>query len=216
MNTQDREDAVTLEILETIEEREDMSQRHLADSLGVALGLANLYLKRCVRKGLVKIKQVPANRYLYYLTRKGFVEKSRLTAQYLSISFDFYRRAGESCAKVFRTCSERGMRRVLLCGVSDLAEFASLRAEEHGVEIIGTFDPNCDKVRFIGRPVWRRLADTADFDACVLTALNEPLTLYEALVPEIDENRVLVPDVLGLKTTRGVQNGRKNARNATR
>ena len=61
-----KEDNVTLSILEAIENKNDMTQRHLADNLGVALGLANSYLKRCVKKGLVKIHQAPANRYLYY------------------------------------------------------------------------------------------------------------------------------------------------------
>lgn len=64
----DREEALTLAILQAIEARSDMTQRHLADGMGVAIGLANSYLKRCVRKGLVKITQAPANRYLYYLT----------------------------------------------------------------------------------------------------------------------------------------------------
>ena len=45
-----KEDNVTLSILEAIENKNDMTQRHLADNLGVALGLANSYLKRCVKK----------------------------------------------------------------------------------------------------------------------------------------------------------------------
>lgn len=216
MNAQDREDAATLEILETIEEREDVSQRHLADQLGVALGLANLYLRRCMGKGWVKIKQAPANRYLYYLTPKGFAEKSRLTAEYLSVSFNFYRRAGESCDRAFRACHQRGFRQVLLCGVSELAEIASLRAEEHGIRIIGTFDAASGKARFIGRPVWRRLADAPDFDACVLTAFVDPLALHEVLVAEIQENRIFVPDVLGLNAARNRRGGKKNAHQATR
>ena len=101
-----KEDNVTLSILEAIENKNDMTQRHLADNLGVALGLANSYLKRCVKKGLVKIHQAPANRYLYYLTPKGFSEKSRLTTQYLSTSFEFYRRAGDSCKEIFIQCDE--------------------------------------------------------------------------------------------------------------
>ena len=44
-------------------------------------------------KGLVKMSQVPLNRYAYYLTPQGFAEKSRLTAEYLSVSFNFFRRA---------------------------------------------------------------------------------------------------------------------------
>jgi len=41
-----------------------------------------IYVKRCVRKGLIKIKLAPANRYFYYLTRKGFAEKSRRSPSY--------------------------------------------------------------------------------------------------------------------------------------
>ena len=63
-----KEEIATLEILQAIENKSDVTQRHLADRLDVALGLANSYLKRTVRKGLVKIQQAPANRYFYYLT----------------------------------------------------------------------------------------------------------------------------------------------------
>jgi len=87
MNTKQRKDSLTLEILESIEKQDDLTQRHLANNLGVALGLANSYMKRCVRKGLIKVHQAPANRFLYYLTPKGFAEKSRLTTEYLSSSF---------------------------------------------------------------------------------------------------------------------------------
>ena len=104
MNGKHKDDALTLEILEAIDEQSDVTQRHLARRTGVALGLANSYLKRCVRKGLVKIQQAPANRYLYYLTPKGFAEKSRLTAEYLSASLTFYRRAGDSCNRAFAHC----------------------------------------------------------------------------------------------------------------
>ena len=64
----DPENARTLEILDIVQRNEQVSQRHLARQLGVALGLANSYLKRCVKKGWVKVQQAPANRYLYYLT----------------------------------------------------------------------------------------------------------------------------------------------------
>ena len=45
----DREEALTLEILQAIEVRGDVMQRHLADRMGVALGLANSILRWCVR-----------------------------------------------------------------------------------------------------------------------------------------------------------------------
>src|SRR5688500_20342209 len=120
MNGRDERDEYRLfHLLDAIERKSDVSQRHLASQLGVALGLANSYLKRCIRKGLIKISTAPANRYLYYLTPKGFAEKSRLTAKYLSNSFEFYRLAGESCMRVLSECEARSWRRVVLCGASD-------------------------------------------------------------------------------------------------
>ena len=72
----EKEEKLTLDLLNAIDQQSDLSQRHLARQMGIALGLTNSYLKRCARKGLVKVSEAPANRYLYYLTPKGFAEKS--------------------------------------------------------------------------------------------------------------------------------------------
>ena len=72
---------IVLSVLTSIERDSTITQRKLANELGIALGLANAYLRRCVRKGLIKMSQVPLNRYAYYLTPQGFSEKSRLTAE---------------------------------------------------------------------------------------------------------------------------------------
>lgn len=201
MNTRQRKESLTLEILEAIEQRDNVTQRHLAIQLGVALGLTNSYLKRCVRKGLVKIHQAPANRYLYYLTPKGFSEKSRLTAEYLSSSFDFYRRAGDSLKDVFTECHTRKYHRILLCGVSELAEIASLRACEHEVNIIGTFDPESELDQFISFPVWQSLDAVNIFDACILTSLKKTNELYRLLINEVEAEKLLVPSILGINVT---------------
>lgn len=199
MNTKDeREDQLVLELLDAIEKKSDLSQRHLARHLGVALGLANSYLKRCVRKGFVKVRDAPANRYLYYLTPKGFAEKSRLTARYLSISFAFYRRASASCAEVLGRCAHNGWDKVLLCGVSDLAEIACLQAIETDIEIVGIYDPHSERTRFVGKSIWRELDGAAAFDGCILTDVQSPSASYEHLVTLVGRERVLVPDVLRL------------------
>jgi DNA-binding MarR family transcriptional regulator len=200
MNTErDREDALTLEILDVIDRQNDVSQRHLASHLGVALGLANSYLKRCVRKGLIKVTQAPANRYLYYLTPTGFAEKSRLTAQYLSHSLSFYRKAGESCRRVFDQCERNGWQRLLLCGISDLAEIATLRAMERNIVIVGIYDPMSERTMFLNRPVWSEFNKVEKHDACMLTELQTPEKSHADLLSHLDHSRVLVPDVLRLE-----------------
>jgi len=198
MNAKQKEDTATLEILQVIENKSDVTQRHLADRLDVALGLANSYLKRCVRKGLIKVQQAPANRYLYYLTPKGFSEKSRLTAEYLSASFNFYRQAGDSLTLLFNFCEEKTYQRILFCGVSELAEIASVRSLEHALTIIGTWEPENNQRKYLHHPVWKNFDDIPSFDACILTSLDKASVYYDLLVKNIQKENVLVPSILGI------------------
>ena len=100
-NNEKEENArIMLGLLESVERNGGQSQRRLASELGIAFGLVNAYLKRCVKKGLVKISEAPARRYAYYLTPQGFAEKSRLTVDYLAYSFAFFRQARADCANV--------------------------------------------------------------------------------------------------------------------
>src|SRR5215510_8474273 len=125
---------ILLSVLDAVERDPTLTQRSVARDLGIALGLVNTYLKRCVRKGLVKVSQVPRRRYAYYLTPQGFAEKSRLTATYLSQSFSFFRRARGECAELFAAAVRRGHQRLALVGDGDLAEIASLVARDYPVE----------------------------------------------------------------------------------
>ena len=132
---------IVLGLLTSIERDSAVTQRKLAGDLGIALGLANAYLRRCVRKGLVKMRQAPLNRYAYYLTPQGFAEKSRLTAEYLAVSLDFFRRARSDCMDLFQQCAAREWRMVALYGAGELAEIAVLSAGESGVGIVCVVDP---------------------------------------------------------------------------
>jgi len=199
MNTYPKqEEGLTLEILEAIQQNEQVSQRHLSRQLGMALGLANSYLKRCVSKGWVKIQQAPANRYLYYLTPTGFAEKSRLTASYLSSSLAFYREAGNSCARLLDTCVENQWQRLLLCGVSDLAEIATLRAMERNLTIIGIYDPRSGLDRFLGKAVWQKLEHAGAHDARLLTDIVESRIRYAEISACPSGVPLLIPEVLRL------------------
>lgn len=200
MNTKQKEDTATLEILQTIENQNDVTQRHLADKLDVALGLANSYLKRCVHKGLVKVQQAPANRYLYYLTPKGFAEKSRLTAVYLTSSFDFYRKASDSLIEVFSRCESNRKNNIVLCGISELAEIASIRALEYEVKIIGILQFDIQN-KFFKLPVWKKVTDMDDFDICILTSLDNTHRDYDFLIKKLDKEKIMVPSILGINHT---------------
>ena len=195
---EDKQEQMTLEVLDAVGRKSDISQRHLAQELGVALGLANSYLKRCVRKGLIKISDAPANRYLYYLTPKGFSEKSRLTARYLKSSFSFYREAGDSCLQAYEQCKQNGWGKIILCGISDLAEIAILRSYDAGMSVVGVYEPHTEHQRFINNDVFRDLDNLPEHDGFLITDLNAAKISYEYLVSKVGAEKVIVPGVLRL------------------
>src|SRR6476620_6351191 len=127
-------DQIVLGMLDVVDRNPDVTQRSVASELGIALGLANSYLKRCVKKGLVKVSEAPTRRYAYYLTAQGFAEKSRLTADYIAHSFSFFRSARADCEAVFAIAESKGWTRVVLAGKSDLAEIARICAIDSKVK----------------------------------------------------------------------------------
>lgn len=176
------QDRIVLNLLNSVEQDGARSQRHFAAELGIALGLVNAYLNRCIKKGLVKVGSAPAKRYAYYLTPQGFTEKSRLTVEYLYSSFGFFRRAKADCAAVFEAARERKLTRLVLIGVSDLAEIAAICALESGVQLAAVVDPAFLGDRFVGLPVLTSWQDVgAEIEGAIVTALTPNATI-EAIV----------------------------------
>jgi len=188
-----------LSLLESVERNGEQTQRRLASELGVALGLVNAYLKRCVKKGLMKVSEAPARRYAYYLTPKGFAEKARLTVDYFSYSFSFFRRARAEYGAAFNLASTRGFSRVVLAGVSDLAEIATICALEGGIEVVAVVDESCGKSKFVGLPVFTSFDKlTMPFDAVVVTAFPNAGDVWRDARTRLGAERVFVPPLLGL------------------
>jgi len=190
------EDEITLGVLSSVQENHAVTQRGLSKDLDIALGLTNAYLKRCMRKGLIKVQQIPRNRYAYYLTPEGFSEKSRLTTQFLSTSFNFYRRARSQCEDLFQQCESNGWRRVSLYAVSDLAEIALLCASRFDIELLSIVDPKHDGELYHDVRVARSLEDAGPFDAIILTDLNDAQGSYSYLHGQLGGTNILAPDFM--------------------
>jgi DNA-binding MarR family transcriptional regulator len=198
---------IILGMLSAVERDSGVTQRHLARELGIALGLANAYLKRCAKKGFIKIRQVPLNRYAYYLTPRGFAEKSRLTAEYLTVSFDFFRQARRDAVTLLAACRERGWSRAVLWGAGELAEVLVLSAPEAGVDVLCVVDGASGLASCGGRPVVADLdaarALAGGFDVVVVSDARAPgdsraAALAAAERHGIAADRVVAPEMLRL------------------
>ena len=81
-------DALRLRVLRAVEADPGLSQRQLANDLGVSLGATNYALKALIGQGLVKADRFArADRkagYLYVLTPSGLSAKARLARAFLA------------------------------------------------------------------------------------------------------------------------------------
>ena len=188
--------AIPLGMWSAIEEDSSLSQRLLAQELGIALGLANAYLKRCVKKGWIKVQQVPANRYAYYLTPTGFSEKARLTGEYLSSSLEFFRYAREQSAALCALAAMRRIRRIALIGASELAEITALTALDSSVEIVGIVDPARAGGRLAGLAIVADLDALEAVEAVIVTDMRNPKRSFEQWARRLGDDNVLAIDIL--------------------
>ncbi len=191
-------DRATLSLLAALEDGESVTQRSLAVRIGVALGLTNSLLKRAVRKGLVKVGEAPAKRFAYYVTPKGFHEKGRLVAEYLTTSLTFFRRAREEYVDLFQQIQDRGHRRVALIGTGELAEIALLSAQEVGVELYCAIQSGSNKSTFSGLRVFSRteLALSENIDTVVIASMESPQDEYDHLCEHFGHDRIYTVPLL--------------------
>lgn len=192
-------DPATLALLRAVETEPTISQRSLAHRLNAALGLTNAYFKRAVRKGYIKVTQAPARRFAYYLTPLGFLEKARLTQEFLYHSLSFFRHARTECDELFAKASAMGVRRVALCGASEIAEIASLSATNQEIELVAVIDASTNRERFVGLPIFRSLAEVGPVDAVVVTDVQQPQTIYDQLAATLPQARIFHPAILHIK-----------------
>jgi DNA-binding MarR family transcriptional regulator len=186
----------TLKLLKAVESGGMLSQRGFAARLGVALGLTNALLKRAVKKGLIKVKDVPAKRYGYYLTPKGFSEKSKLSAEYLSASLHFFRRARNQYEDVLLHCQRRGWTRIVIVGSGELAEIATLAMQSCDVMLLGVIDATRNTDTFCGLPVYADISKLTDIDAYIVTDAKAPQKTFDALCAGVAEDRIMTPSIL--------------------
>lgn len=141
-----------LQLLNEVEQNAAVTQRSLADTLDVALGLTNLYLKRLARKGYIKVTTIPRHRIKYLLTPQGMVEKTRLTYQYMEYSLTYYRQMRERLKVILAARAKAGAKRVVVYGTGELAEMAYISLREMDLTLVGFVDGT--KGTFLSYPLW--------------------------------------------------------------
>ena len=165
-----------LKVLEEFAADSNLTQRHLAKKLEVALGLTNLMIRRLVKKGYVKAVSLQQNRIRYLITPKGITEKTRLTYEYLEYSLHLYRRVREVLSERLREVNRRGGTNVIFFGTGEVAEIAFLTLKELGLNLVGVIDDQAAGGSFLGLPILRSEAvPHLSFDCGIISSLTNGL-----------------------------------------
>ena len=97
-------DELRLRLLRLLAERPDMSQRELAQALGLSLGKTNYCLRALIDRGWVKVNNFRSSHnkraYSYVLTASGLQAKLAAAARFLSQRQAEYRRLESEIAQL--------------------------------------------------------------------------------------------------------------------
>ncbi len=167
----EKDKLLTLTILEELNNDGFQSQRKLSKKLGMALGLTNAYIKRLVAKGYIMVKKMPKRRIFYNLTPMGIYEKAKLTWEFMKYSIDYYKELRGTIKKTFLELENKGAKKVIFCGISEVAEIAYITLQESHIKLIGIIDDEKAGEKFLG---WKVLpfSKIKDPDIIVITSIE--------------------------------------------
>lgn len=97
-------------------------QRMISKKTGISLGLTNLIIKRLIRKGLVKAKQLNQRKVQYILTPKGFVEKAKKSYSYTLKTINILRLVKEKIQQLISEKQKNGITDFIILGDNELSD----------------------------------------------------------------------------------------------
>ena len=190
----EKENIHILRLMGEIERDASPSQRELSSRLNLSLGLVNTFIKRLVTKGYFKVKTMPRNRVMYFLTPKGLARKSRLTVEYLQYSVNFYKDIKNLLINKFKEMEKARLDTVMFFGTGEVAELAYLYVQLTDLQLVGIIDDSQNGSDFFefGVDGLDRL-DQKDWDAILLTRLDNTDQDIATLVEKgVNPNKIAV------------------------
>ena len=131
-----------LAILEKLENNGHLTQRDLSKEVGIALGLVNHLLKKMVKKGWIKIKNIDAKKIRYLITPEGAREKSGLLYKRVESTIHFYLDAKRVIKEKVEHLKGDGVKSVSIYGINHISEVLFIVLKELGLELGYVVDDN--------------------------------------------------------------------------
>jgi DNA-binding MarR family transcriptional regulator len=184
-----------LQFLGEIEQNPKVSQRELSNKFGIALGVTNACIKRMARRGLIRLKGFPPRRIAYYLTPKGFAEKSKLALRFFSYNIRHYAEMKKQISARLIEMQSSGVKRVAFYGLSDEMEVAYITLQGSDMKLVGIADEDGGKqgTRLLGHKVLS-LGEVKGLnpDAILITCLKGQNSYIKSVTKQKDCNGIKI------------------------
>lgn len=187
-----------LNLLQELEKNPIVSQRQLSHKFGIALGVTNACLKRMARRGWIRMMNQDRHKIGYFLTPKGFAEKTKLRLHLISWTVQHYSTLKDIIGVKFLEMQNKGVERIVFYGVSDEMEIALTTLQGTNLRLIGIVE---DEEKFTPsiifgyelEPVSR--VEELKPDSILITSLMEIEIKRERLGKLVNTKTVLIYDI---------------------
>jgi DNA-binding MarR family transcriptional regulator len=142
-----------LEILERLEGNGHLTQRDLSKEVGIALGLVNHLLKKMVKKGWIKIRNIDSKKIRYLITPEGAREKSSLLYKRVESTIHFYLEAKRVIKDKVIHLKKEGIEDVSIYGINHISEVLFIVLKELGLELKSVVDDKKEGKEWFGYKV---------------------------------------------------------------
>jgi DNA-binding MarR family transcriptional regulator len=172
-----------LQFLGEIEQNPKISQRELSHKFGIALGVTNACIKRMAQRGLIKLKGIPPRKIAYYLTPKGFSEKTKLTLSFFSYNIRHYAEMKKQISKKLLEVQNSGIKRIAFYGISDKMEVAYITLQGLDMELVGIADEEKNRGKKVFGYKVVGLKDVSDLnpEAVLITSVKDQTSYIKNL-----------------------------------
>lgn len=109
-------------ILDLIDKNAHVTQREMAESIGVAVSMINGYLDNYEKNGLIRRIKLSSKTVEYFITKKALKRKRLLNIWYLKSSHNVYLSAKNNIIKFLYQLINKGFKKILLYGAGEVAE----------------------------------------------------------------------------------------------
>jgi len=180
-----------LEILERLENNGHLTQRDLSKEVGIALGLVNHLLKKMVKKGWIKIKNIDAKKIRYLITPEGAREKSSLLYKRVESTIHFYLEAKRVIKDKVIHLKNEGIKNVSIYGINHISEVLFIVLKELNLELVYVVDDNKEGEVWFGYTVVK-IDEFVGSDANVLILASFDKEEIDSFCKEQENIKVVV------------------------